>query len=178
MKDTCDKMVCFICDQDLPYTTRLTTGPDTLFFCSEPCLRSHVKEMSEISGWSAASGVKDAAGDPGFPFQVYSSRLRKYFRSHFEKEFAEFVVTHWSEPVFYEYQAITIDTYRQLIPDFWFPDRSVWIELKGSWYGNVRSKIKFMEAQNIVGPQRLILLPYECRGWFVQRKPAHRANCR
>jgi hypothetical protein len=165
-------MTCFVCGRELAYTPRLSAGPDTLLFCSEQCLRAHVKDMREIPEWRAAADDLRAAGDPGFPFQVYSGRLRKYFRSHFEKEFAEFVVQHWREPVFYEHQAISIDAERQLIPDFWFPRRSVWIELKGSWYGNARSKMKFLEAQDIVGPQRLILLPYECRRWFSRKDGA------
>jgi hypothetical protein len=162
-------MACFVCGLALPYTSRLSAGPDTLLFCSELCLRAHVGGMREIPGWSAAGSDPRAAGDPGLPFQVYSNKLRKYFRSHFEKEFAEFVVQYWREPVFYEHRAISIDGARQIIPDFWFPKRSVWIELKGSWYGNMRSKMKFLEAQGIVGPQRLILLPYECRRWFSRR---------
>jgi hypothetical protein len=162
-------MICFVCGRELAYTPRLSAGPDTLLFCSERCLRAHVKDMREIPEWSSAVDDPRAVGDPGFPFQVYSDRLRKYFRSHFEKEFAEFVVQHWNEPVFYEYQPISIDAERQLIPDFWFPRCGVWIELKGSWYGNARSKKKFLEAQDIVGPQRLILLPYECRRWFSRQ---------
>lgn len=162
-------MLCPVCQSDNAWKRKTMSIPEpSLLFCSEPCLLSHIKSRAPL-------GLEDlrrigviAAPSIGTGKDHYSLLLRSSFRSRFEVMVAEHVVTLWRIKAQYEPHAIPLGPKRWYIPDFWLPDFGIWLEAKGEWRGGGRKK--FVEALNIVGPDRLLLMPDVCRKWLGKTK--------
>ena len=160
--ETC-KMLC-----------RLPAAQERLFpsispaFCSEICLMSHIRSRKPLSAVELRMrGIRQAL--PGPAGDVYSPILCRVFRSEFEKSFAEYAAE-WPENVFYEPHALRLHARGAYIPDFFIPDYGVWLELKGEW--RFGGKAKFMAACNILGADRVLLVPPAYAPWFKRREAA------
>jgi predicted nuclease of restriction endonuclease-like RecB superfamily len=138
--------------------------PDMFRFCREQCLHDYITGMqplseSEIREFEVAVNPEISHG------HIYSQKLARYFRSKFELLFAEKVVFSWNQQVYYEHHSIQANYRKHYVPDFWFPEHGVWVELKGVWHSG--AKKKFLDVQRNIGRDRLLLLPALCYNWFT-----------
>lgn len=139
---------------------------ETPLFCSAACFRAYVEGMSP-SGISPSivDHVRlvrpdERGGDP----PCYSPLLHTSFRSGFECMFTETIHLEWHWKYFYEPHVVRIDEKHVYLPDYYLPRFGVWIEVKGEW--RIGSKKKFLVAQDLLGRDRLLLIPPTYRNWF------------
>jgi hypothetical protein len=109
--------------------------------------------------------VSDAGQD--LSGAALSCKLNRRFRSVFEVVFAEAMVFLEKEKVYYEPHMLRVGKRSWYVPDFFFPDYCVWVETKGVWYSG--GKRKFLAARDIVGRDRMLLLPVSCFPWFASK---------
>ena len=139
-------------------------------FCSADCFRAYVESMSRsLIPDSITQHVRlvlpeERGGDP----PCYSPILNTSFRSGFECLFIERAHLDWGWRYFYEPHIVKVDDRHLYLPDFYFPEYGVWVEIKGEW--RLGSKRKFRLAQEILGKDRLILAPAPYRNWFVKKR--------
>jgi len=124
-------------------------------FDSIACLRQYIRRTRRRSRLPAA--VRDVQPDERMADGLsFSPMLGGSFRSCFEVAVAETIVCAWGIPLLYEPHVVEVGT-RVYIPDFFVPWHSVWLEVKGEWRSG--SKAKFGRALDILGPERLIIVP-------------------
>ena len=127
------------------------------YFCSDACMLAHVVNTPRLSGKELRDfGIRSAPRDIN-GCDCFSLLLGVAFRSWFEVVVAEHLVLNWKLQVFYEPHALVLDRTHVYIPDFWIPKYGVWLEVKGEW--RVGSKSKFERATEILGKDRLLLIP-------------------
>lgn len=100
-------------------------------------------------------------GDDG---HHWSLALGRGFRSGYERSVAESLVLDAGLSVEYEPHWVRLSSGRKYAPDFYLPDRGVWLEVKGEWRGSGRKK--FDEALTLLGKDRMILVGANCRKFF------------
>lgn len=99
----------------------------------------------------------------GRPETVYSSLLGRFFRSNYEKNFAE-VMASWGVVFTYETVAFVWNSTKSYTPDFYFPQYKAFVELKGRWGSGQRKKYKIFRA---VFPEvSMLVAPWLLEGDF------------
>lgn len=141
---------------------------ESMIFCSNSCLQAHVSAQTalfaeDLDTLSIRPAIMDA-----LPRECYSPLLGVSFRSWFECMFAEHVVEVWKTQVFYEPHMLRLDDRHYYVPDFWLPTFGVWLEVKGEW--RLGAKKKFVDAQRLLGAERLLLVPPFYRRWFSRKR--------
>jgi hypothetical protein len=94
--------------------------------------------------------------DVGHPAEVYSNRLRMWFRSHFEENVAE-VLDDMDFKWKYESVGFTWKT-KIYTPDFYFPESHLFIEVKGKWQASQRSK--YNDFREVWPEVKLLVVPW------------------
>lgn len=141
---------------------------ESMIFCSDKCLYTHVSSQVPLPAEDLVGlGIGPAIMD-SLPRECYSPLLGVSFRSWFECLFAEHAVKVWKEQVFYEPHMLRLDGTHYYIPDFWLPRFGVWLEVKGEW--RLGAKKKFVDAQRVLGADRLLLVPPLYRRWFSGKR--------
>ena len=164
-------MICAVCgDVLLLPRKKLIPTKEGPAFCSAGCLRLHILTMPKLTnGELTLLGARKYV--PSSPADVYSPLLRTAFRSHFEKRVAEYLVEAFDGEVLYEPHVFEVGTnHRLYVPDFYIVDYGVWLEVKGEW--RLGGKSKFTRAQEMLGPERLLLIPPAYEHWFPKNKAA------
>lgn len=163
-------MNCAYCNALVKKDRKSIFPVDAVQFCSEKCLIDHIKSMK-----GSSKAVKDLLStranvnsDDFGNRDCYSVSLGMGFRSWFECHVAEELSLNKNLTLFYEPHKIEIDDIHTYIPDFWLPRYGVWLEVKGEWRNG--GKKKFCQALDIIGPDRLILIPPLYKNWFRPRK--------
>lgn len=141
---------------------------DSCAFCSEKCLRRHIEALEPVEkDFLEEIGIRDSLQSWGNR-DCYSRFLGVSFRSWFECDVAEFLVRNWKTQIFYEAHILPVSNDHFYIPDFWLPSYGAWLEVKGEW--RFGAKTKFSKAQEILGKDRLILVPDSYKSWFKRGK--------
>ena len=163
-------MLCGRCHKQFPVDrgTRQMFPPESMSFCSEQCLLTHIRALPPLSPDDIMSFGMQSAHCAALPRECYSPLLDASFRSWFECLLAERIVFNWKTRVFYEPHALPVNGGDLYIPDFWLPEYGVWLEPKGEW--RIGAKKKFVAAQKILSPERLLLVPPLYRRWFSNRQ--------
>lgn len=160
-------MYCGHCKKELSPDTRNVFPPDAIRFCSKKCLKEHIQGMSWTVDLTQNNLLRRSAKDFG-DRNCFSVKLGTGFRSWFECMVAEDIVTKWEVSVEYEPHQLVIDRTHAYVPDFWLPEYGVWLEVKGEWRNG--GKKKFQRALEMLGPDRLLLIPQPYKNWFKPRK--------
>lgn len=161
-------MHCATCGKELRRGSRLNLPTESLLFCTETCMRHYVLAQTALPRYAIEDfGIRTAPMNWG-DRNCFSPYLGVSFRSWFECRVAEHIVCHWQTQIFYEAHSLPIDDRHCYIPDFWLPECGVWLEVKGEW--RLGAKSKFERARDILGPNRLLLVPESCSSWFKRRK--------
>jgi predicted nuclease of restriction endonuclease-like RecB superfamily len=91
------------------------------------------------------------------PEDYYSILLNKHFRSEYEAFFCELAMFKWGWKKL-EYETCSFKNNKKVyIPDFFNPDTTTWIEIKGEWRSNGGKK-KVIDMGSHVGEGRVILI--------------------
>lgn len=135
-------------------------GLGTPEFCAIDCIRQYVEDKSRLNEdhglWRKIMQL--APGDTGIGGLSYSPMLGQSFRSGYEAIVAEVMLGLWGwSGVFYEPHALKVEEKRTYIPDFYLARWDVWLEVKGNWRSG--DKKKFIQASELLGKNRTILLP-------------------
>lgn len=161
------RVICKICGEgkNLPQKDVTYFSIGTHFFCKEECLTSYLRATLP----KMECGVREAIVVPDEKERMsdgtaYSHRLGSVFRSGYEAQFAEFYVCDRQVPLYYEPFMVKVGEGKHYIPDFYFPDSGIFVEVKGQWLSG--SKKKFQRAMEVLGPDRLILVPPLYRNYF------------
>lgn len=156
-------IICDVCMHEIFFSKRERNSVlyENTLFCSSNCFLVYLKENSKINISEYPDVFKPAT--ISYPDQEWSEILNKFFRSKYEVIVAEWLFFHGINTV---YEEITIDfmdgsTYT---PDFYLPDLGYFIEVKGSWLGSGKKKLK--RAINL-GIQ-IELLPYYLKNSFIK----------
>jgi hypothetical protein len=90
----------------------------------------------------------------GEPFDYWCRETRRFYRSRSEATFARWCV---ANQIKWEYEPYTIRfaVRKSYTPDFWLPEYSQFIEVKGVWSGSAKKKMRLAVAKGF----RLILVP-------------------
>jgi hypothetical protein len=97
----------------------------------------------------------------------YSVMLNASFRSYAEACFAEYIRFDMQLSLFYEPVILKLGGGKRYVPDFYLPSADLFVEVKGDWWPG--SKSKFVKGQDILGHERLILIPPEYFSWFNRK---------
>ena len=140
-------------------------------FCSLNCLLSYIKasqpfDFCTLPQIELATTDCFGIGEPS----CYSLRLNTNFRSMFEVVVAETFVLLEKFRLRYEPFVITLNNQSgkefHYLPDFYFPDHGIILEVKGGWRGG---GMKRFRAAKALLNNRLILIPSFYRRWFNSR---------
>lgn len=117
---------------------QLLSGFDA--FCGEECLlQLLVDEGFEDSGINKYHKVYPS--EMHIPFDYWCKETREYYRSRSEATFAR-----WCEAncIAWEYEPymIKFDYKSTYTPDFWLPEYSHFVEVKGAWSGSAKKKLR------------------------------------
>jgi hypothetical protein len=134
-------------------------------FCGVECLEAYIRECKPIDLALYPQIRRIQPGDVPNGFEVWSHRLGQGFRSGFECLVAERLVLDWKMATLYEMYCIEVAEGRTYSIDFYLPDYGVFLEVKGAW-GTGSAKWKFEKAQEILGEDRVLLIPSPYRRWF------------
>jgi hypothetical protein len=96
------------------------------------------------------------------PSEVYSTKLRMWFRSYFEKNVAE-VLLYKKFKLRYEIFGFTWGM-KQYTPDFYSPEFCSFLEVKGKWQASQRSK--YADFRDVWPEVRLLVIPWTLEGEF------------
>jgi hypothetical protein len=148
-------LVCPVCKRiveyprgEWKYVSKLPSA-----VCSVRCVRMWI-----LSSRSADDYMLDAVGvQMGTPDQVFSHKLRKMFRSDYERRFAEWLKDQ-RIPYQYERWAFPVKGTTMWCPDFHLPDHKVFIEIKGKWAPGAHSKIT--DFQNRYPGIKMLVVPW------------------
>jgi hypothetical protein len=104
--------------------------------------------------------------DVGRPSEVYSNRLRMWFRSYFEMHVAE-VTENMGFKWKYESIGFTWKT-KIYTPDFYFPESQTFLEVKGKWQASQRSK--YDDFRRVWPEVYLLVIPWTLADEFRDLK--------
>lgn len=135
-------------------------------FCDLDCIKKYVESTQNIRFDRHLEDIMRPLqpGEMGGEPMVYSPNLRTSFRSAFEAVVAEKMILDWKWNVRYEPTMIKVTDTKVYIPDFYLPDQNIFLEVKGAWLNG--SKKKFIQVQDMFGPDRLLLIHAGYRGFF------------
>lgn len=157
-------MKCAVCGGFVK--THRTFPIDALAFCSKTCLLQHIEGQKSLSTLQLQGmGLQPSTADNWGFRSHYSVRLGVHFRSWFECDVAETLVfDHDYTDLQYEPHQLFIDEKHRYVPDFFFKNHGVWLEVKGEWRGG--GKHKFCQALHLLGRNRLVIIPDSYKSWF------------
>jgi len=130
-------------------------------FCSPECIVKAIRNNSDILDISERKATKKPIVSEFY--LNYSTIIGKPFRSEFEVLVAEYFTKHKLE---YLYESVTLELFkgtRHWTPDFYFPEYSTFVEVKGVWALGGRKK--FNEAVLTID-EPIILIPYWMKELF------------
>ena len=163
-------MLCAYCNSKVKEDKRSLFPVSALQFCSERCLLEHIHSkrrdsiyLNELIKTKVALNTEDFANR-----NCFSIRLGMAFRSWFECHVAEELTLNKCLTLYYEPHQLRIDDNHIYVPDFWLPNFGVWLEVKGEWRNGAKNK--FCKALDILGADRLILIPTPYKNWFRPRR--------
>jgi len=100
------------------------------------------------------------------PNEVYSHRLKMWFRSHFEMHVAEVLD---DSDFKFQYEKIGFTWNRKIYtPDLYFPSYLSFIEVKGKWQASQRSK--YADFREVWPEIRLLVVPWTLESEFREFK--------
>jgi len=109
-------------------------------FCGEECLYQLLVDEGRtdlrVKDWQ---GVEPSQMDE--PTEFWCKETRRFFRSRIEATFARWCdanVIKWE----YEPYTIRFKENQTYTPDFWLPEYSYFIEVKGAWGGSAKKKLR------------------------------------
>ena len=109
-------------------------------FCGEECLFG----LLETEGFSGRGIVTRPEIEPSVmepPIEFWCRETGHYFRSRLEATFAkwcDFNSIRWD----YEKYTIRLANTQSYTPDFWLPEYSHFVEVKGVWSGSAKKKLR------------------------------------
>jgi len=170
-------MVCGVCGRLIVLEQGEGVGVhrEAIQFCSVSCIHeflvnrsngidSDYERLVEEGGRKALT-----AQDAGHAY--FSPVLHTHFRSVFEGTVAEVLSRKWRLRLEYEPHQFMDDMSGKIyIPDFWLPERHVWVEVKGPW--SLGSKKLFGSMLSYMGRDRLLLIPWRFRVSFFKQARA------
>lgn len=116
-------------------------------FCSDQCLITYIKK-------AAVGKTLIAKNKPvvGYDFQNYDFVTKKLYRSLYEVWLARCL---YKNNIVFEYEphSFFVDG-RYYTPDFYVPEKEIYIECKGMWMRKAKHKVKALREK-----AHLILLP-------------------
>ena len=135
-------------------------------FCDLECVKKYVETTQYIRfDRHLEDRIRELQpGEMGGEPTTYSPRLRTSFRSGYEAVVAEKLILDWGWRVLYEPHMIKVTEHKTYIPDFYLPDFNCYLEVKGAWLNG--SKKKFIQVQDLFGPERLLLIHAGYRHFF------------
>ena len=125
---------------ELHYKLRKQLAKGFDLFCSGECLLKYIVD----NGFADTGIHKDRRIYPsemGEPFNYWCPVTRRFYRSKTESLFAIFCV-YYEIPWRYEPYQIRLTKTKSYNPDFWLPDHSIFVEVKGVWSGAGKKKLK------------------------------------
>jgi hypothetical protein len=116
-------------------------------FCSQKCLLQYISN-------AVVSPPKLTRNPPkvNCDFDFYDPKTKQFFRSLYEVWFARFLNQH-SIQFIYEAHAFSLSG-RYYTPDFYLPEKELYIECKGLWKESSKKKIRELSKS-----AHIILLP-------------------
>jgi len=151
------KIVCDECRAEFWVARRFTTFfgiDDSPEFCSAACMCSYVRRKRPYALPDDRIALWDRRVNADV-HEFYSPSLGMHFCSGFERTVAEIITFVWKMNVLYEPHAVIVGEDEAYVPDFYFPDHDIWLEVKGGWMSG--AKRKFSTACGIM-PGRFVLL--------------------
>ena len=111
-------------------------------FCGGECLLKYLNRRSlYVSPVDISRDEHIYPSQMGEPFDYYCSRTQRSYRSKSEAIFAI-----WCDInlIIWEYEPYTIrfTSTRSYTPDFWLPEYSTFVEVKGAWAGSAKKKMR------------------------------------
>jgi hypothetical protein len=139
---------------ELPYSTRrqLLAGFDA--FCGEECLYQLLVDEGHKDNGAIAKIPSIVPSLMTEPNVFWCRETRRYYRSKSEAIFARWCNSNCIEWEYERYMFKFIDN-KTYTPDFWLPEYSHFVEVKGRWGGSAKRKLR-KAAQSQIG---VILIP-------------------
>jgi hypothetical protein len=115
------------------------------FICSAECLKEFIEQYdpkplpTKGIRWFTDIEMKNQRGER----TIWSRDLNEFFRSEWELIVAGFL-TFSGIPYVYEGAAIKVG-HAHYIPDFFLPDKNLFLEVKGLWLAGSKAKLKKVE---------------------------------
>lgn len=116
----------------------LDSGP---FVCSKDCVFKWIKSNKWTGSSKGATRIIPERANAS-----WSNKLWKFFRSDYEKYFAEEALL---RKLFYEYEGylFLLAGHVIYIPDFYFPGYDCFVEIKGLWGVSAKGKVKRLRKE-------------------------------
>lgn len=116
-------------------------------FCSDKCLINYIKQVEPVAPTIPRNPPKVP-----IDFSVYDFVTKKFYRSYYEAWFARCLK---KNKLHFEYEphSFFLDG-RYYTPDFYIPDKELYIECKGLWWATGKAKVRQLQKY-----ASLILLP-------------------
>lgn len=110
-------------------------------FCSGACLLYYLRKRSFVRPINISANGLIYPSEMGEPFDYYCPITKRAYRSKSEAIFAIWCDIHL---VVWEYEQYTIrfTATRSYTPDFWLPEYSLFVEVKGAWAGSAKKKLR------------------------------------
>lgn len=133
-----------------------------VFVCSASCTYGWLKRNKREykKGIATHPGIFESHMDAAF--DVYSSKIRLGFRSHYEMWVAEWMYEADLGFMYEPYSFLLQTDTSSYTPDFYIPDYGCFLEVKGLWHNRKKLKI-FRELYPKVP---LLVLPWPIRKTF------------
>jgi hypothetical protein len=147
-------IICPICNKPKEYPREDWSLISRLPFvvCSRGCAWEVIENHPSKPGY-LKEGVQKHLGQPS---ESYSTILKMFFRSEYERHVAE--TLHESE-IHFEYELWSFQVKGSFYtPDFHLPDHQIFIEVKGSWGASAKSKL--LNFIRIYPKVTLLVLPW------------------
>jgi hypothetical protein len=110
-------------------------------FCGEECLYQLLVEEGYRDSHDIIHHPKIEYSRMETPTEFWCRETRHYYRSRLEAAFARWCVANCIEWE-YEVYAIRFKENQSYTPDFWLPEYSHFVEVKGVWSGSAKKKLR------------------------------------
>ena len=129
--------ICNVCERKvLIQQARWKELDDGPFVCSKDCVFNWIKNSRGARFSQGATRVT-----PERASASWSEKANRFFRSDYEKYFAEEAI---DRRLFYDFEKYMFLLAGRVIyiPDFYFPDYGCFVEIKGLWGVSAKGKVK------------------------------------
>lgn len=130
------------------------------YFCSVSCLAKQITTaIDETHMVRYDPFISDEYAITNDPYATWDTRKRMFFRSSYEKmvsDFFDIIEVRWM----YEPYQFNVGT-TIYVPDFYLPDKDLFVEVKGYWLNASRRKMSFFvqDYPNV----NLLLIPWNMK---------------